>query len=200
MIRALRGVVMQRVTLLPTKRGILFPKRIPLLKSPEKGEGSPPRPPTLQVWGLKSCTACGIRCGVHGFAMNPCVSLRLAAAPYYREARVTIAWRRTACRMRHCFARRIVKTGGRRKLVCTSTRWAERQRIVGAEANRIAMLTRLCRAQVLHSGGIKVIRARDRQSGTFLLGVQKGDILFREREYPPFTRSPRGRGSENHFF
>ena len=35
---------------------------------------------------------------------------------------------------------------------------------------------------------------------TFLLGVQKGDILFREREYPPFTRSPRGRGGENHFF
>ena len=25
---------------------------------------------------------------------------------------------------------------------------------------------------------------------TFLLGVQKGDILFREREYPPFIRSP----------
>ena len=35
---------------------------------------------------------------------------------------------------------------------------------------------------------------------SFLLGVQKGDILFREREYPPFTRSPRGRGGENHFF
>ena len=44
--------------------------------------------------------------------------------------------------------------------------------------------TRLCRAQVLHSGGIKVIRARDRQSETFLFGVQKGDILFHEREYP----------------
>ena len=39
MIRALRGVVMQRVTLLPTKGGILFPKRIPPLEPPEKGEG-----------------------------------------------------------------------------------------------------------------------------------------------------------------
>ena len=77
---------------------------------------------------------------------------------------------------------------------------AAQQRIIGVEANRIAMLTRLCRAQVLHSGGIKVIRARDRQSETFLFGVQKGDILFREREWPPFTRSPRGRGGENHFF
>ena len=47
MIRALRGVVMQRVTLLPTKRGILFPKRIPLLKSPEKGEGSSPSTPDI---------------------------------------------------------------------------------------------------------------------------------------------------------
>ena len=45
MIRALRGVVMQRVTLLPTKRGILIPKRIPLLKSPEKGEGVFPLDP-----------------------------------------------------------------------------------------------------------------------------------------------------------
>ena len=47
MIRALRGVVMQRVTLLPTKRGILFPKRIPLLKSPEKGEGASPLDPRI---------------------------------------------------------------------------------------------------------------------------------------------------------
>ena len=75
-------------------------------------------------------TACGIRCGVHGFAMNPYYSLPLATAPYYRGARVTLARRQTACRMRHCCARRIVETGGRRKLVCTSTRWAERQRVV----------------------------------------------------------------------
>ena len=70
---------------------------------------------------------------------------------------MTLPRRRTACRMRHCCARRIVETGGRRKLVCTSTRSAERhpqgvcrirkaaepptatqQRVVGAEANRIA--------------------------------------------------------------
>ena len=53
---------------------------------------------------------------------------------------MTFAWRQTACQMRHCCARRIVETGSRRKLGCTSTRWAERQRIVGAGANRIAML------------------------------------------------------------
>ncbi len=89
--------------------------------------------------------------------MNPCISLLLSTAPYYREARVTFAWRRTACGMWHCCARRIVETGGRRKLGCTSTRWAERhlqgvcrirkaaepptaaqQRIIGAETSRIA--------------------------------------------------------------
>ena len=70
---------------------------------------------------------------------------------------MTFVRRQTAYRMRHCFARRIVETGGRRKLGCTPTRWAERhpqgvyrirkaaepptaaqQRMIGAEANRIA--------------------------------------------------------------
>ena len=135
------------------KRGaILFPRKenSPPYTPQEKGtRGLPPRPRTLAVSILKSCSACGIRCGVHGFAMNPCISLLLSTAPYYREARVTFAWRRTACRMRHCCARRIVETGGRQKLGCTSTRWAERQRIIGVEANRIAMLTRLCRAKAV---------------------------------------------------
>ena len=120
------------------KGGILFPKRIPPLEPPEEGEGRPPRPPTLRVCSLNNCTRCAIRCGVHGFAMNPCDSLPTATAPYYREARVTIARRQTACRMRHCCARRIEECHGRRKLSCTPTRWAERQRMIGAEANRIA--------------------------------------------------------------
>ena len=59
---------------------------------------------------------------------------------------MTLPRRQTACGMRHCCARRIVETGGRRKLGCTSTRWAERQRMIGAEASRIAMLTRQRRA------------------------------------------------------
>ena len=108
---------------------ILFPRKenSPPLYPQEKGtRGLPPRPRTLAVCGSKSCAACGlhsrwqlccltdvayplrvIRCGVHGFAMNPCESLPVATAPYYREARVTFARRQTACRMRHCCARRI---------------------------------------------------------------------------------------------
>ena len=86
------------------------------------------------------------KCGVHGFAMNPCESLPLATAPYCREARVTSPRRQTACGMRHCCARRIVECLGRRRLVCTSTRLAERQRMIEAEANRLAVLTRQRRA------------------------------------------------------
>ena len=70
---------------------------------------------------------------------------------------MTFARRQTACGMRHCFARRIEQCLGRRKLVSTSTRWAERhpqgvcrirkaaepptaaqQRMIEAAANRIA--------------------------------------------------------------
>ena len=69
----------------------------------ERRGGLPPRPRPLPVCSSKSCTRCAIGCGVHGFAMNPCESLPLATAPYYREARVTVVGRQTACRMRHCW-------------------------------------------------------------------------------------------------
>ena len=134
------------------------------------------------------------KCGVHGFAMNPYVSLRLATAPYYREARVTFAWRRTACRMRHCFARRIVKTGGRRELLRTSTRWAERQRIIEAEANRLAVLTRLCRAmgsaigKHCSSSSCSLAMAKP-----FSWGIKRGPFSFVKENGPLFyCRAVRG--------
>ena len=93
-----------------------------------------------RVWGLRrlraalkvyrAARAAQCKCGVHGFAMNPCDSTHPATAPYCREARVTLARRQTACGMRHCFARRIEECHGRRKLSCTPTRWVERQRII----------------------------------------------------------------------
>ena len=64
----------------------------------EQDEGSCPSTPlTLTVSCLKSYNACRIRCGVHGFAMNPYYSLPVSTAPYYREARVTMAQRQTSC-------------------------------------------------------------------------------------------------------
>ena len=60
--RAARGGWQRLLALLRDKGGILFPKRIPPLKPPEKGEGSPPSTPALRDLGLKSCSACGIGC------------------------------------------------------------------------------------------------------------------------------------------
>ena len=141
------------------KRGIFsFSKEnIPLTPPRERTRGLTPRPRTLAAFGSKSYTRCAlhsrwqlccltdvayplrvIRCGVHGFAMSPCDSSPFSTAPYYREARVTTARRQTPCRMRHYCTRRIDECLGRRKLGYTATRLAERQRIIEAEASRIA--------------------------------------------------------------
>ena len=118
---------------------------------------------------------------------------------------MTFARRQTAYRMRHCCARRIVETGSRRKLGCTSTRWAERhpqgvcrirkaaepptaaqQRMIEAEANRLATPNAAsprygqCNRQALQLFELLACNVK-----TFLLGDLKGDILFCEREYPP---------------
>ena len=136
---------------------------------------------------MNDCTRCAIGCGVHGFAMNPCDSAPIATAPYYREARVTIAWRQTACRMRHCCARRIDETGGRRELLRTSTRWAERQRIIGAEANRIATPNAAtpragkCNRQAPHLFELLTCNVN------FLWEGAREGYLFSKRDTPPLN-------------
>ena len=151
--------------------------------------------------------------------MNPCISLLLSTAPYYREARVTFAWRRTACGMWHCCARRIDKTGGRRELLRTSTRWAERhpqgvyrirkaakpptaaqQRIIGAETSRIAKSLAAsvsdAATQAVDSASVAALRAaglqwRGQGAGplAFSWGF-KGDILFPRKENIPLFSHP----------
>ena len=153
---------------------LFFKKRYPSLTPSQ-------RKYALRACSLKSCTRCAIRCGVHGFAMNPCELLLLSTAPYYREARVTVARRQTACRMRHCCARRIVECLDRRELLRTFTRWAERQRIIEAEANRIATATRLRRAMAVQSASIAALRAARLQC-EFSLGGFKGGISLFEKE------------------
>ena len=132
-------------------------ENIPLTPPRERTMGGPLAPRHWQFVARITAHAAQCKCGVHGFAMNPCELLLLSTAPYYREARVTVARRQTACRMRQCCARRIAECPDRRELLRTSTRWAERhpqgvcrirkaaepptaaqQRVVGAEANRIA--------------------------------------------------------------
>ena len=132
-------------------------RECPPLDPPRERKGPCPLTPPLSALGLKSCTRCALHSrwqlccltdvayplrvigrGVHGFAMSPYDSFSFATAPYYREARVTTARRQTACRMRHYCTRRIDECLGRRKLGCTATRLTERQRIIEAEASRIA--------------------------------------------------------------
>ena len=187
------------------KGDILFlRKRISPLHPQEKGRGESPLDP--RHWQFVArITAHAAQSGVVYMA-SPwifCKSSRLATAPYYREARVTFARRQTACRMRHCCARRIVETGGRRELGCTSTRWAERhpqgvcrirkasepptaaqQRIVGAEANRFAMLTRLRRARGTFTSETSELFKPETANPRPFSGGSKGGILFCEREYP----------------
>ena len=171
------------------KGAILSRERMAPFDPQENARGHAPCPPTLRACSLKNCTRCAIGCGVHGFAMNPCVSLHVATAPYSREARVTFAWRRTACRMRHCYARRIDETGGKRKLVSTPTRSAERQRIIEAEANRIVKPM----AASVSNAATQALSLRRHESCSssrlpikaFLLGVKGGYSLSVEREYPP---------------
>ena len=145
--------------------------------------------------------------------MNPCDSTHPATAPYYREARVTVERRQTACGMRHCCARRIVETGGRRKLGCTSTRWAERhpqgvyrirkaakpptaaqQRMIEAAANRIAMLTRLCRAQAFSFRRHKDCSSPRLPIKSLSLGGQRGIFSFRGKRISPLTAPLHGAG------
>ena len=143
--------------------------------------------------------------------MNPYVSIYPSTAPYYREARVTFAWRQTACRMRHCFARRIDGCLGRRKLGCTTTRSAERhpqgvcrirkaaklptvaqQRIIEAEADRVAVLTRQRRAQEVASASIAALRAARLQCENLSLGGFKRGIFSFVKENIPLCPLPCG--------
>ena len=73
---------MQRLALLPGKGDILSRERISPLDPQENARGLAPRPRTLADRHLKSCAACGIGCGVRGFATNPFISSPFATAPY----------------------------------------------------------------------------------------------------------------------
>ena len=106
-------------------------------------------------------------------------------------------------------ARRIVETGGRRKLGCTSTRWAERhpqgvyrirkaaepptaaqQRMIGAEANRIAASNAAtprygqCNRQALQLFKLPAC------NGNFLWEGEREGYLFSKKRYPSLSRAP----------
>ena len=76
----------------------LSQKRVSPLNPREKGRGAfPLDPAALAVLGLKSYAACGIGCGVRGFATNLLLFVADINRALLRGARVTVVWRRTAC-------------------------------------------------------------------------------------------------------
>ena len=103
---------------------------------------------------------------------------------------MTFVWRQTACGIRHCCARRIVETGSRRELLRTSTRWAERQRMIGAEANRIAASNAAtprygqCNRQALQLFELLACNVN------FLWEGLREGYLFSEKRYPSLIRTP----------
>ena len=148
--------------------------------------------------------------------MNPCELLLRSTAPYYREARVTVARRQTAGRMRHCCARRIDGTGGKRKLLRTSTRWAERhpqgvcrirkaaepptaaqQRVVGAEASRIAALNAASpRAASSNRQAPQLFEPHACNANFLWEGADKGGVSLFEKEIPlPYPHPCRSQGA-----
>ena len=85
-----------------------------------------------------------------------------------------------------------METGGRRELGCTATRLAERQRIVGAEANRLAMLTRLRRARGTFTSETSELFKPETANLSLSLGVPKGIFSF-AKENIPFAPAARRR-------
>ena len=126
--------------------------------------------------------------------MSPYDSFSFATAPYYREARVTVAGRQTACRMRHYCTRRIDECLGRRKLGCTATRLAERQRIIEAEASRIAEPM----AVSVSNTATQAVAFRKQKAPSsprlpiksLSLGGQRGIFSFRGKRISPLSASP----------
>ena len=126
--------------------------------------------------------------------MSPYDSFSFATAPYYREARVTVAGRQTACRMRHYCTRRIDECLGRRKLGCTATRLAERQRIIEAEASRIAEPM----AVSVSNTATQAVAFRKQKAPSsprlpiksLSLGGQRGIFSFRGKRISPLIAPP----------
>ena len=150
------------------KGGILFPKRIPPFDPPEKGEGSPPSTPALAVGRLKSCAACGIGCllffvsirfdfllssllrsrwqlccltdAAHPLRVPLC--LRFVTLPQFPSTtdlyKLAFACQGGIAALSAVGTIENARISDRRKLVCTKTQYAERQRLIEAEASHMS--------------------------------------------------------------
>ena len=153
----------------------------------------------LADWHLKSCAACGIRClpGVVSKRLGLLLSslslcLRFGSLTQFPP---TLDLYRFAIACRGGFAGARRSTHYQDDMHCQMIRLHQNKMSRAAaddrsRPNRIAMLTRLRRAQGSAIGKHRTSSSCSLAMQTFLSGDQKGDTLFREREYPPFTRVP----------
>ena len=150
----------------------------------------------LADWHLKSCAACGIRClpGVVSKRLGLLLSslslcLRFGSLTQFPPA-LDLYRFAIACRGSFAGARR--STHYQDDMHCQMIRLHQNKMSRAAaddrsRPNRIAMLTRLRRAQAFPSRRHKSHSNPRLPIKTFLLGDLKGDILFCEREYPPLS-------------
>ena len=151
----------------------------------------------LADWHLKSCAACGIRClpGVVSKRLGLLLSslslcLRFGSLTQFPP---TLDLYRFAIACRGGFAGARRSTHYQDDMHCQMIRLHQNKMSRAAADDRSSgkSYSNIQRGNAAHrhshSGGAKVIRARDCQSKTFLLGDLKGAILFCEREWPPFV-------------
>ena len=150
----------------------------------------------LADWHLKSCAACGIRClpGVVSKRLGLLLSslslcLRFGSLTQFPP---TLDLYRFAIACRGGFAGARRSTHYQDDMHCQMIRLHQNKMSRAAaddrsRPNRIAMLTRLRRAQAFPSRRHKSHSNPRLPIKTFLLGDLKGDILFCEREYPPLS-------------
>ena len=147
---------------------------------------------------MKSCAACGIECLLFFVSKRfellllPAAALPACRQPYAISAYFGFYQTCRSLPGRHCFARRGTHYrkglhSDRRKLGCTCARLAERQRIIVAEANRIAKPMAASEAmpprRYHHSPGAAPLRAASRQCNFLWVGQREG-YLFLKKRYP----------------
>ena len=105
---------------------------------------------------------------------------------------MTVVWRQTAYRMRHCFARRIDETGDRRKLVCTSNKIGRAAADDRSKSNRLATPNAATpRAGIPIPEAQKSFEPETANLKPFSRGIKRGILSF-VKENGPFG-TPRER-------
>ena len=206
--RALRGGGAARHAA-ASQRGYSLSEENTPFRSPRERRGASPSTPALAVGGLKSCTRCAIGClpsdvsKRFGLLLLPAAALPACRQPsaisVYFGFHLTCRClpRRGIAALAALFAPSVeggeialaalISTLVRRKLACTSARWAERQRVVGV--GQIVSHPQWRRAkQCRHAGhfrspGAALLRAASRQCNFLWVGLREGYLFFKKR-YP----------------